>query len=335
LHTLVTGASGHIGGNLVRALLKEGRKVRMLVHKDRAALENLQCDAVQGDILDPDFMDRAVSGVDTVFHAAALISIQTFDRKTVRTVNINGTRNVVNACLRNKVKKLIHYSSIHAFDPEPLDGIVDEERGIRRGNGDASYDLSKAEGEREIKKGCERGLNAVIVSPTAVVGPHDYRPSLAGSFLIKLCQGKLPAILRAGFNWVDVRDVVSGSLAVEKKAEAGSKYIFSGTWASHREIAQIAESVTGIEVPKLTLPLWVARVAAPIICGYSMLVGHRQLCTSSAIKTLGEYRYISCEKAKKELGYTVRPFSETMKDTFFWYRNAGKFGDVNNFDNAS
>ena len=226
----VTGATGHIGVNLVRALLKEKRQVRALVHSNRQGLDGLDVELVQGDVGDPYSLYRAFAGADVVYHLAAIISLSMNDWPAVEAVNVIGTRNVVEACLKCGVRRLVHFSSVHALVQEPFHIPVDELRPLVDNQGCPPYDRSKAAGEREVRQGIEQGLDAVILNPTAVIGPYDYRLSHFGEALLAMARGKLPALVQGGFNWVDVRDVVAGAISAEERAPIGAKYLFSGNY---------------------------------------------------------------------------------------------------------
>jgi len=154
---------------------------------------------------------RAVEGVEVVYHAAARISLKHDDPVATR-INTEGARNVVEACLAAGVRRLVHFSSIHACSPNPPDQPIDEARPLFD-DSPLAYDRSKAAGEGEVRAGIERGLDAVIVVPTAVIGPNDFKPSRMGRLVVDVCKRRLPATVEGGFNWVDVRDVAAGALA--------------------------------------------------------------------------------------------------------------------------
>lgn len=204
---VVTGANGHVGANLVRALLAEGRSVRALVHHSRRALQGLEVELVEGDVRELASLQRAFEGAEVVYHLAAHISIRMNEWPLVEAINVLGTRNVVEASLQGGIRRLVHFSSIHAFNEEPHDKPVDESRPLKIPESPhaAPYDRSKAAGEREVRQGIERGLDAIIINPTAIVGPHDYYPSHFGQAILSLAQGNLPVLVPGGFNWVDVR----------------------------------------------------------------------------------------------------------------------------------
>lgn len=321
--TVVTGASGHAGANLVRALVKRGRRVRAMVHRDSRSLDGLDVEVVRGDVTDPDSLNRAFQGADVVYNLAARISLGMDSWTSVERINVAGPRNVVEACLCCRVRRLVHFSSIHALEQRPFCDPVYETNPYVRPKGCPPYDRSKAAGEQEILKGIERGLNAVIVRPTGIIGPYDYQPSYFGWALTLMANGKLPALVHGGFDWVDARDVAEGAIRAEEKAPPGAKYLLSGHWVSLREAAALIEELTGVPHPKLIVPLWVAYLGLPFTAAQAKLAGTPQLFTRMSLRSLHCNKNISHESATRELGYATRPFRETLADTLSWFREAG------------
>jgi dihydroflavonol-4-reductase len=320
----VTGATGHIGANLVRALLKEGRTVRALVHKNHRGIDGLDVEIVEADVTEPHSLNKAFAGVDVVYHLAAVISLSMSDWPTVEAVNVIGTRNVVQACLDCGVRRLIHFSSIHALVQEPMATPVDELRPLVDSQGCPPYDRSKAASEREIRQGIERGLDAVLLNPTAVIGPNDFQLSHFGEVLLAMARGKLPALVEGGFNWVDVRDVVDGALRAQEQAPPGAKYLLSGNWATVRKMAELTEEILGVPSPHFICPTWLARSSAPMVTAFNHLTRNRQLYTSVSIRALSKCNHnISYQRATRELNYHPRPLHDTLADTFNWFEEAG------------
>ncbi len=321
----VTGASGHIGNNLVRALLQEGSKVTALIHRnERKSLTGLDVHMVTGDVRDPYSLMQAFSGAEVVFHLAAVISLAMNSWTEVEAVNVVGTRNVVETCQKCGVRRLVHFSSIHAMTQTPYDSPVDERRPLVDERGIPPYDRSKAAGELEVRQGIEQGLDAVILNPTGVVGPYDYEPSFFGAALLAIAQGKLPALIDGGFDWVDARDVAGAAIQAEKHAPQGAKYLISGNYASVRELADITHELLGSPVPRLMAPGWLARTGAPALTAFNRLTGGRQLVTTASLHALLTCNHsISHERATRDLAYQPRPLKETLQDTYRWFQEAG------------
>lgn len=325
---LVTGAAGHVGGHLVRALIAQGRSVRAL-DVDRKALERLgaeiegDIEIVQGDVCDPVSLQRAFAGVKVVYHTAGYVSILWNEGSRLNAINVIGTRNIVGACLRCGVRRLVHFSSIHALEQEPLDIPLDESRPLVVSSHYPPYDRSKAAGEREVRRGIDHGLDAIILNPTGIIGPHDCRPSHIGQVILAIARGRLPVLVKGGFDWVDVRDVIEGALRAKDRAPAGARYLLSGHWVSMRDLATMVAEMAGARAPRLVYPLWLARLGAPFVTAYAHLSGKRPFYTSVALRDLQGNRQISHERATRDLDYYPRPFEETISDTLRWFKETG------------
>lgn len=326
--TVVTGASGHIGGNLVRALLAEERKVRCLVRKDRRALDGLDVETVEGDIFDPESLRRLMAGAGTVFHLAGRISIVGSEGGLVEKTNVDGVRNIVQACAEAGVDRLVHVSSIHAFSTHPNDEMIDETRELARGPEHMPYDRSKAGGQTVVLEAVARGLDAVIVNPGAVVGPYDFKPSRMGEVFLDICLSRLPALIDGGYNWVDARDVAAGAIAAEKKGRRGESYLLTGHWVHICEVSGIIARLTGRKTPMMATPLWLAGLASYFSLAAGALSGKTPKFTPGAIRSIQMHRHISHEKATRELGYAPRGFEQTVRDTLEWFREAGMLDGV-------
>lgn len=320
---VVTGAAGHVGANLVRALRERGHAVRALVHRERRSLRGLDVELVSGDIRDRGSLVRAFAGADVVYHAAAYISLTMGDWPRSYEINVLGTRNVVEACLDCGVRRLIYFSSIHALDIELTAGTVDESCPLVDGPPHPPYDRSKAAAEIEVRQGAMRGLETVILNPTGIIGPLDYGPSHFGTALLLLARGRLPGLIAGGFDWVDVRDVAWAALQAAERAPAGAKYLISGHWVDVSDLAQAVSGFTGVRAPRFVSPLFLARLGAPFATLYSRLTRTTPIYTSVSLRALCRRFTVSCARAAADLGYRPRPFAETIVDTLAWFREEG------------
>jgi dihydroflavonol-4-reductase len=315
----ITGGSGHIGNCLIRELVKQGATVKVLVYDTQNGLDGLEVELLHGNLLKPESLAPLCEGTDVVFHLAAQIAIDNQSPVRVYETNVTGTKNILNAAIKASVKRFIHFSSIHAFQVKPSDKILDEARPLVDST-KTIYEFTKAEGEREVMKAVKGGLNAVILNPTAVIGPYDYRNSLLGMALRKIYQGKLPFLVEGGYNWVDVRDVVSASIKAIEAGSIGEKYILSGEYRSLRELCSMINKFSGRRKP-LFVPVAVARLACPFFQIYSSVTKKQPLYTYQSLDILvNSPEYISNEKAGKVLGFNTRPLDQTLKDTFSWYK---------------
>jgi dihydroflavonol-4-reductase len=322
----VTGGSGHIGVNLCRELIKRGHTIRALVHKNAEGLQDIPIETVQGDIRDPASLSSLVQDADIVIHLAAVISIRGNRTGELFDINVEGTRKILEVSQRASIKRFIHFSSIHALVQFPFDQILDENRPLAVRD-KMAYGRSKALAEEIVIRAVKRGMDAVILSPTAVIGPNDYTPSLMGRALILLATGRLPALVSGGYDWVDVRDVTHSAIAAIEKGRNGERYILSGHWKTLEQISELVAANKDRHTRRITCPNWLARFGLPFINLYCSLYNKDPLYTREALYTLHtSHRNISHEKATKELDFKPRPFEETIKDTLAWFEKQGFLG---------
>jgi dihydroflavonol-4-reductase len=324
---VVTGASGLVGGNLVRTLLEQGQQVRALVRHDRRSLDGLAVEQVAADLIDFNSLNHAFAGAETVYHAAGLISLREDDWPRLEAANILGTRNVVEACLHNGVHRLVYFSSIQALQTGPDERPVDEQRPLADSAQFPPYDRSKALAEKEIMAGIQKGLDAVILNPTAIVGPFDFKPSYFGQATIMLALGRIPALVKGGFDWVDVRDIAWAAIQAATRGTCGERYILSGYWHSVRELAVMVESMAGKRAPVFTVPMslaWLAAPLMPLLARFTPLANGKPgsgdpIYTRNTLRWLRSNPRVSHDRASQVLGYQPRPFQETIRDTFRWF----------------
>lgn len=296
-----------------------------MVHNDQRALEGLDVELVKGDIGDMYSLTRLCSGAEVVYHLAASISLSMNNWAEIEKINVTGTRNVVETCLKCSVRRMVHFSSIHAMMQEPLDEPLDERSPLVDSYGCPPYDRSKAASEREVREGIEQGLDAVILNPTSVIGPHDYQLSHMGTVLLALARGRLPALVEGGFDWVDVRDVAQAAVSAEEKAPLAAKYMLSGHYASVTHLAELTEDLLGTPIPRLVVPAWLARTGAPVATAFNQITRSRPLFTEVSIRALTHCnRNIRHDRAALELDYNPRALRETLADTFKWFMETGQ-----------
>lgn len=320
----VTGAGGHIGVNLIRFLLKTGQhQIRALVHRSPLPLSGLETESFQGDIMDPESLKPFTEGMDVVFHLAAVISIQGRKFRKKLDHNVQGTRNVLSAARLTGVKRFIHFSSIHALVQAPYNRELDETRSLAESDR-MFYSRSKAASEACVWEAVGQGMDAVILSPTAVLGPYDYAPSLLGKAFILMAQGKLSVLVPGGYDWVDVRDVASAAAASITKGKKGARYLLSGHWMDLKTLAQRVGELSGNPRKRWVCPCWPARLALPFIRCYCGLKGRKPLYTQDSLNALKKsHQNISRERAGRDLDYKSRPLDETLRDTLDWFRKKG------------
>ncbi|MCX6234530.1 MAG: NAD-dependent epimerase/dehydratase family protein [Bacteroidetes bacterium] len=319
MNIAVTGASGHVGSCLCRDLLERGHHVRVLIYHDTKGIEGLDVQKIKGDMLDIESLKELCRDVDIVFHLAAKISIGGFSKADVFNTNVNGTKNIIQCCIEMGVKRMVHFSSIHAFRNNPVDKPLDE-TWPTVGSSRFIYDWSKAESEKVVLNAVSLGFDAVIINPTAVIGPYDFKPSYLGLAFKKMAANKLPMLVQGGYNWVDVRDVVKGAISAAIKGRRGEKYILPGKYMTLKEIALTIKDITGKKVPEFICPGTIAKIFVPFIEIFAKLRNEPPLYTCESIDILRECNlYIQGTKANNELDYTPRPIEETISDTIEWF----------------
>lgn len=322
---VITGATGHLGNVLVRKLVNMNKKVRALIlpGEDIASLRGLEVEKVEGDVRDPDSLRKAFEGADIVYHCAGIISILPGQQKQLYKVNVLGTRNVVNMCLEIKVKRLVYTSSIHALS-EPAPGIVfDESREFNPENVLGEYSKSKTLGTLEVIWGIKKGLDAVILCPSGIIGPYDYRISEMGKLIVDFIKGKVKACVDGAYDFVDVRDVAEGLILACDKGKKGECYILSGQQISVQQLLKFLEEISGVKAPSFRLSRQVARVAGFFNVFYCNLMKIKPLFTPFSIDVLASNSLVSCQKAQVELGYSSRSIYESIKDTVQWFKQEG------------
>ncbi|MDZ7633598.1 MAG: NAD-dependent epimerase/dehydratase family protein [Bacteroidales bacterium] len=315
----VTGASGHVGTNLCRMLLNRGYRVRALIHKNSAGLDDLDIEFVKGDVTSIPDLQKLCEGCAVVFHLAACISIRKKDERCMA-VNAGSCESLLRAARAEGVRRIIHFSSIHAFSQEPLDELLDESRGLELNSG-VSYNRSKALGHKIMIEGSSSGPEVVVLNPTAIIGPNDFQPSLLGNAVIRFYKGQNPGLIPGGYDWVDVRDVCSAAVNAIDMGVPGECYLLAGSWKSLREMAHEVEKLGGHKAPALTLPWWLAHIGAAVLNLQATATGGVPLYTSMSLDTLKEsHTNIFPVKAARDLNFRSRPFEETMADTILWFR---------------
>ncbi len=321
---VVTGATGHVGGNLVRTLLERGETVRVLVHRTRDALADLDLEFIQGGVNDTEVLRRAFEGASTVYHLAAMISIVGDPDGRVFRTNVDGARTVATVAREVGVGRLVHFSSVHAFDhSRPGEITEDTPRVVNDPERNFAYDRSKAMGEAAVREQVELGLDAVIVHPSGVIGPHDYGPSRFGKALLTMARGRMPALTPGGYDWVDARDVVATAIAAADRGRTGQSYLLTGRYVALTEIAERVSAITGARAPLFTVPLGLAQAVAPVGAAVARALKAEPLFTDESLSVLNTGVRFNHSLAANELGHAPRDFGATLTDTLRWFHEAG------------
>jgi nucleoside-diphosphate-sugar epimerase len=328
-HTLVTGASGHVGANLIRHLAEHvapGDTLHALVRKttDRKTLAGLPVSLIEGDLLDPGSLANAMQGCTRVYHAAARISTVQGREQDLYDTNVLGTRHVLDAARNAGVQRVVVTSSLGAVG-QPKGRPCNEDDGFNPYEHHLPYEESKAWVEHECLKACVEGLDVVIVVSTAVLGPYDYVPSRMGRVIKDYANGKLNAYIPGGFEFVGAGDLARGHVLAMERGRSGQRYIVSGQYLSVDDLMSMLQRITGVPKPKLRLPaavmLGIAHVTTPMLVAFSP--GTPLRFTPDAVRLLQMQRKASIEKARKELGYAPRPIEDALRDAYAWFVEHG------------
>lgn len=330
---IITGVNGFLGNNLVRTLnQKPNCQIRALVSSlNRAdALKGLNCEIFEGDVTKPESLTEifAVPSDAKVYviHCAAIVYIKSKPNSAVHEVNVLGTKNVAEKTLAIG-GKMVYVNSVHAIPELPHGETMSEITDFDPAKVEGIYAKSKAEAAKYILDTVKtRGLDACIVHPSGIIGPYDFKTSHLTQLIIDTATGRLKAGVKGGYDFVDVRDVVAGILSACIHGKAGECYILSGHYVSIPELLQMIAQATGRKPIKTFLPIWLAKLTAPLSEIYYSFKKQPPLYTKYSLYTLESNANFSHAKASRELGYSPRPPRVTIDDTVEWLKQVGRIG---------
>jgi nucleoside-diphosphate-sugar epimerase len=322
---LVTGGAGHLGANLVRRLLADGVSVRTLVRRDsnNAALQGLDVEWCFGDLRDPEATELAVRGCSHAYHCAASLSTVYGGVAAAREIyesNVLGTRNLLRAARLARVTRVVVTGSFSAtgYDLDDPSRPANETMPFFPFARPLPYEQSKALAEHEVLKAFADGLDVVVATSCAILGPHDHKPSRMGQVLCDFARGRVPAYIPGGFEFVAARDIVQGHVLAMARGRAGQKYIIATRFCTMDELMGWFEQVTGRRRPRLRLPpalmAGIAEVMTPVL---SRLRPHApQRLTPGAVRILRMQRHADCSKARQELGYEPTDIVDAIREAY-------------------
>lgn len=321
MHVLVTGATGLVGNNVVRQLLEQGATVRVLVRnpKDRA-IEGLRLDVHTGEIQNRTAVREACVGVDAVVHAAGSVHIGWTGYESQYAANVTGTQ-VVAESAREAQAKLVHVSSVNALGLGTAQSPADEHAPLV-GGVPCGYVLTKQEAEQAVLREVQAGLHAVIVNPGFMLGPWDWKPS-SGKMLLAVAKQFTPVAPVGGCSVCDVRDVATATLAALQRGRVGERYILAGENLTYLELWSRFRRATGGAPPWMRMGPLLRWVAGAYGDGMAKLRGRETDVNSAAIRMSSQFHYYSSQRAVQELGYTCRPFAESIRDAWAWFQERG------------
>jgi len=319
---LVTGATGLLGNNIVRDLIAQGERVRVLTRGQAATkpLEGLPLEVVQGDVRDRQAVEKALAGVQAVIHSAGHVHIGWSQAEAHEAINVEGTRNIAKASQASSAR-LVYVSSVNALGLGAIDFEAEEET-ARAGIVACPYVTSKTRAEELVLEHAQDGLDAVVVNPGFMLGPWDWKPS-SGRMMLEVARRFTPIAPAGSFNVCDVRDVSAGTIAAARQGKTGRRYILGGHNLSYFALWKKMAAVAGKRGP-----LFPAGPVQRIIGGLwgdmmYRVTGREPDLNSAGVRMSTQHHRFRSDRAIAELGYKIRPLEETLQDAWKWFVEYG------------
>ena len=322
--TLVTGASGFLGSHVARQLVARGEDVRVLLRPSshNRAIGDLSLEYVTGDLRDPASLERAVKGVQRVFHVAADYRLWARRKKEIYESNVGGSKNLLEAAKRAGVEKFIYTSTVAtiAVDrPQPPNESTDAKLEEMVGH----YKRSKWMAEREVMNAAREGFPAVVVMPTTPVGPWDWKPTPTGKIIVDFLNGKMPGYVETGLNFVGVEECAAGHLLVAEKGKIGERYLLGAENLTLKQVLDALSQITGLRAPSLKIPHGLALSVAYASTIFSRLVGKEPGIPVEGVKIARHNMFVDCSRARRELGFQAGPVTAALERAVRWYEANG------------
>jgi dihydroflavonol-4-reductase len=321
---LITGASGFVGSAIAIAARHAGYRVRVLVRAS-SPRGNIQPgdDVVIGDIRDRASLANALRGVRYLIHAAADYRLWSRTPSEIITTNAEGTRCMMEEALRAGVERIVYTSSVATIalrDGTP----ADESSPLSEHDAIGAYKKSKVIAERLVEDMVQRQrLPAVIVNPSTPIGPRDVKPTPTGRIIVEAASGRMPAFVDTGLNLVHVDDVAAGHLAALARGTIGERYILGGENVYLRDMLAEIASVVGRKPPRVRLPIAPLYPLALVAEGVGLITGREPFLTLDGLRMARHLMFFNDAKARRELGYSARPYRDGIADAIAWFRQHG------------
>lgn len=312
----ITGGTGHLGNCLIKKLIKNNFLVNALYFNKKSTINHPNLNWIKGDITKPDSFNSLFGNSSVLIHSAGIISIGDIDKDIVYNSNVKGTENMIDACLKHKVK-MIYISSSAAVVETKNNEVYNENRPYKTKK-DFTYDWTKATAEKKVLESIKNNnLEAFIIRPTAIIGPPDNSPSHFGKTILDMADYKMPFITSGGYNLVDIRDLSQTIINSLNLGISGEIYLVGGNYYSIKQVAKIANPTKYF----ISLPLNFLIFISPLIKLYEKLFFLPWPISKESLTTLKRApKQMDCSKAKNELNHSVRPITETINDLLTWFR---------------
>jgi dihydroflavonol-4-reductase len=322
--TLVTGAAGFLGSHVTRQLVARGEDVRVLLRASSSnrAISDLPLEYVTGDLRDAASLERAMKGVQRVFHVAADYRLWAKRKQDIYDSNVGGTKNLLAAAKAAGVTQLIYTSTVAtiAVDrPELPNELTDARLEEMVGH----YKRSKWMAEQEALKAVKEGLPVIVAMPTTPVGPWDWKPTPTGKIILDFLNGKMPGYVETGLNFVGVEECAAGHLLVAEKGKTGERYLLGAENLTLKEMLDLLAKITGLPAPGMKIPHGVALGVAYVESAFSRLVGKEPQIPVEGVKIAQHKMFVDCSRARRELGFQPGPVSAALERAVRWYQTNG------------
>jgi dihydroflavonol-4-reductase len=316
-HIAVTGGTGHLGTAIILRLLERGFNVVAQYRMHKPTIENQNLQWIKGDLSDVEHLKELITGCEAMIHCAGLISIGEKSLSSLEKVNVTGTKNVIQVGLEYPNIRLIHISSSNAVQEFSENGVFNEEQEYAT-NKDLGYSYTKAKAEIEILNSVKNlRLDAVILRPTAIVGPPDFRHSLMGQTILDFVHKKFPILTTGGYDIVDLRDVAESAINSIELGKKGEVYLLGGHYVTVTELAKLSNPSYN---PAL-IPIHVLLAFLPFINLYQKIFNTNLPITRESLLTLKNApKKVDSSKAKRVLKHNPRPVKETITDLTTWFK---------------
>lgn len=321
---ILTGAGGHIGNVVTSSLLDEGQHLRLLLHPkfDKKVSLFDKAEVYYGDLTDKEslktlFMHNPLTEELHVIHLASVVSTLTGVFKKLYKVNVLGTQNLLDLAEIYGVKRFVYVSSVHALPELEKGQVISEQKNFSPKLVKGDYAKTKAIAT-DLVLSYRHNFEIIVVHPSGVIGPFDYRRAPSNSMFYQFLAQKLTHVPKGGYDFVDVRDVAKGIILADKVGRPGETYILSNQYFEVRELLNMMAELAYLKKPKKIGLGW-AVFAAPFADFFARLAKKIPLYSPYSLYTLRSNGLFSHEKASIELGYQTRPILETLKDLKSWY----------------
>jgi dihydroflavonol-4-reductase len=324
MQVLVTGADGLLGSNMVRLLLAAGHQVGVLIQsgRDPFTLEGLDIERYQGDILDYPSVAAAIRGKEAVIHAAASTAVWPSRSPLVRRVNIEGTENMIRAAEAGQVDRFVYIGTANSFTPGPIEAPGDESGPYGCEHYGLDYMDSKYRAQQLVLEAAGRGLPALTVNPTFMIGPYDATPS-SGTMLIRLAQGRVPGYTGGGKCWCHVNDVATAAVNALTMGRPGESYIAGNRNLDYGEFFRLAAEIIGVDPPRRLLPAPFVLAGGAAGSLVSSFTGRQPLLSYPMARIACDGHYYKPEKARKELAMPASSLEDAVEESFSWLKDNG------------